>query len=50
MQTSFFYIAGLGFWLKARHEKGIHRLTRGETGGLIVLAVAAAASAYLMLR
>lgn len=50
MQTSLFYIAGLGFWLKARHERGQHRLTRGEIAGLAVLAVAGAASVWMMLR
>ncbi|MCH5326645.1 MAG: amino acid permease [Duncaniella sp.] len=47
-RTSLFYIAGLGFWVKARHERGSHRLSRDEAAGLAVIALCALWSVWRM--
>ncbi len=43
-RTSLFYIAGLGFYFRARHERGVHTLSRTDAAGLILLGACAAYS------
>ena len=50
METSLFYILGLGFHFKARKEYGLKKLTRSERWGLLLLACASIASLILILR